>query len=230
MKSNNNNRPRIIFGILLIVVGGLFLLDNYNLFDFSIPGFLFKWQSILIILGGYLFISNSRDTGLILIAIGLIGLYPTFWPLLLVALGLYIIFRQRDSKNHKHGNQGFYNPNPTNININEFLDDVAIFGGGKKIINSQNFRGGKITSIFGGSEIDFYDAKLADGVNYLDVVCIFGGNILHLPKDWNIEFDVVPVFGGYTDNRRKIPNLTLDPNKKLIVKGTFIFGGLEIKD
>ncbi len=227
---NNNNSPRIIFGVILIALGALFLLDNYNLFDFSIPSFIFRWQSILIILGGYLYISNSRDTGLILIAIGLIGLYPTFWPLLLVILGFYIIFRQKGGKCEKPRHKGLYNTDPSNININEFLDDVSIFGGGKKIINSQNFKGGKITSIFGGSEIDFYDAKLADGVNYLDVVCIFGGNTLHLPKDWNIEFDVVPVFGGYTDNRRKIPNLTIDPNKKLIVKGTFIFGGLEIKD
>jgi predicted membrane protein len=227
---NNNNRPRIIFGILLIVLGTLFLLDNYNLFDFSIPSFIFKWQSILIILGAYLLLNNSKDSGLILISIGLIGLFPNFWPLLLVVLGLYIIFRQSRGNSPKSNHKGFYNENPSNLNVNEFLDDVSIFGGGKKIVNSQNFKGGKITSIFGGSEIDFYDAKLADGVNYLDVVCIFGGNTLHLPKDWNIEFDVVPVFGGFSDKRRKIPNLTVDPNKKLIVKGTFIFGGLEIKD
>lgn len=227
---NNNNRPRIIFGILLIVLGSLFLLDNYNLFDFSIPSFVFKWQSILIILGAYLLLNNSKDSGLILISIGLIGLFPNFWPLLLVVLGLYIIFRQSKGNSPQSNHKGFYNDNPSNLNVNEFLDDVSIFGGGKKIVNSQNFKGGKITSIFGGSEIDFYDAKLADGVNYLDVVCIFGGNTLHLPKDWNIEFDVVPVFGGYSDKRRKIPNLTIDPNKKLIVKGTFIFGGLEIKD
>lgn len=227
MKSNY--RSRIILGILFIGFGTLFLLDNYNIINFSFPFQIFDWRNILFIIGAFLLANSRFQPGLILIAIGLIGHFPEFWPLLLVILGLSIIFKPKYNKNKSH-NKGLYNPNPNNLNINEYIDDTSIFGGGKKIIKSENFKGGKITAILGGSDIDLYDSKLAEGINYLEILCIFGGCTLHLPKEWNVEFDVIPILGGFTDSRRKVPNLVYNPNSKIIIKGTCLFGGFEIKD
>ncbi len=226
---NSNYRSRIILGVLLVALCTLFLLDNYNIISFSFPFQIFDWRNILIIIGVFLLSSARFEPGIILISIGLIGHFPQFWPILLVILGLSIIFKPKFNKGKSH-NQPFFNADHTKLNVNEFIDDKSIFGGGQKFIKSESFKGGKITAIFGGSEIDLFDSKLADGINYLEIVCIFGGCTLHIPKEWNVEFDVIPIFGGYSDSRRKIPNLVYNPNSKIIIKGTCVFGGFEIKD
>ena len=66
------------------------------------------------------------------------------------------------------------------------IDDVSIFGGGTKIISSDNFKGGNITAIFGGSEINLTGCKLANGDQVIDVLMIFGGSTIIVPKEWNV--------------------------------------------
>ncbi len=222
---------RAVFGIVLIILGGLFMLDNYGLFDFTIPHIVWDWRSILIMIGAFLLVtSRNRGAGIILIAIGGLGFLPEYWPVLLILLGLYIVMKQNNISSKLFSHASDSHNQSASAATEDYLNDVAIFGGGKKIIQSENFKGGKITAIFGGSEIDLFDCNLADGVNYLDVVAIFGGTTLFLPKDWKVELDLVPIFGGFSDNRRKDPNLTPNINKKLVIKGLVLFGGGEIKD
>ena len=109
------------------------------------------------------------------------------------------------------------------------IDDVAIFGGGKRILHSDNFKGGTITAIFGGSEVDLSNCKLAMGENVIDVMAIFGGMTIFVPSDWKIIVNVFPLFGGFSVKGRKDPNVDYDPAKALIIKGVVIFGGGEIK-
>lgn len=227
--SNRVNNSSVIFGIILIVLGGLFLLDNYGIMEFSIPNFVFRWQSILMILGALLIISSqNRSAGIILIVIGFLGYLPQYWPVLLILLGLLVILKNNNrAKNFINVD---FNINKNSEDSDNYINDVAIFGGSKKVIQSSNFKGGKITAIFGGSEIDLYDCTLADGVNYLDIAAIFGGTTLYVPKDWKVEIDLIPIFGGFSDSRRKDPNAIPNTSKKLIIKGLVLFGGGEIKD
>lgn len=227
--SNRVNNSSVVFGIILIVLGGFFLLDNYGIMEFTIPHFVFQWQSLLMIIGALLIVSSrNRGAGIVLIVIGFLGYLPQFWPILLILLGLFVILKQNNrTKKYFTGNENFNN---TTENSEDYINDIAIFGGGKKIIQSSNFKGGKITAIFGGSEIDLYDCTLADGVNYLDIAAIFGGTTLYIPKDWKVEIDLIPIFGGFSDSRRKDPNAVPNTSKKIIIKGLVLFGGGEIKD
>jgi len=109
------------------------------------------------------------------------------------------------------------------------IDNVAVFGGGKQILHSDNFQGGTITAIFGGSEIDLTQCKLAPGENYIDVLAIFGGTTIFVPKDWKVIVNVFPLFGGFSIKGKKDPSVDYDPTRALIIKGTVIFGGGEIK-
>ena len=219
--------PRLWVGLILIVLGGLFLLNNYDILDFSIPHYIFKWQSILILIGLFIFLTGkNKTTGILLITIGLIGFIPEIWPLLLIGFGIYIILRK---SGHSTG-LGFKSNEDKEKISQDILDDVSIFGGGTKIIQSNKFRGGKVTAIFGGSEIDLLDCKLADGNNIIDVFAMFGGSSFIVPKDWKIVLDIVPIFGGFSDQRRKDPNLVFDENRVLIIKGIVLFGGGEIKN
>ncbi len=211
---------RVLVGILVVAAGAFLLLRNLDYLDFTIPSFLFKWQTILIIIGLILIAASSnRSTGYILILIGGIGLYPEFWPVVLVLIGLYILI-------------GRVKPHKTSENdlSGEDFNDVSIFGGGKKQFHIKDFRGGNITAIFGGSEIDLRDCNLGQGEHVLDIFAIFGGTEIHAPGDWKIVVDIVPVFGGFSDNRRLDPNLVQSEDRVLKIKGLVIFGGGEINN
>lgn len=225
MPGDRGTTARLIIGSFLIIIGSLFLLDNFGYFNLELPyevgRYLFKWQTIIIIIGliAY-FASHSKSAGIIMIIIGLIGFFPGFWPLLLVLIGVYIIYK----KNREHSTNL-----QQNNEVDEF-DDLAVFGGHKKNIDSSNFTGGKSTAIFGGSELDLRDSKLADGKQIIDVLAIFGGSTFIVPSDWNVEIDVFSIFGGFSDKRRKDPYKSVDDKNKLVFKGLVIFGGGEVKN
>ncbi len=222
---DKNTSTRVTAGIILIVIGALFLLDNFNILFFDLPFLVFKWEYILIALGiFFLTTDRSKTAGTILLAIGVFSLLPSVWPLLLVGLGAYIIWGK--GNNHTSNFRKF---SDKNIEHTDFIDDVSIFGGNQKTYTSTNFRGGRITAIFGGGEIDFRTCYLAEGKNILDILTIFGGYEIRVPEDWKIHNDVISIFGGVSDERSKDPNRVYDESKVLILKGLTLFGGIELR-
>ncbi|MBN1639217.1 MAG: hypothetical protein JW866_09630 [Ignavibacteriales bacterium] len=233
MAEKNVSKARIIVASVLIILGLLFLMDNYNIFEINIPNFVFKWQSILIFIGAIIVVvGNNKMTGILLILVGLIGFYGNLWPLILVVIGLYILFKSRDGfGRHSHSNRKIEGGDRREPNLStDVLDEFVMFGGGEKVVQSKNFQGGKVTAIFGGYEIDLLDCELAEGENVIDIFAMFGGVELFVPKDWKVIVKTTPIFGGFGDERRKDPNVVYPDNKILIVKGLVLFGGGEIKN
>lgn len=239
---NSNTTARLIAGLILIVLGGLFLLDNYGIIYFSLPNFLFHWEYILIAIGLFILAtSNNKTAGIILIAIGVFNLFPEFWPLILVGLGIYIILKRNNSKSKispsSNLGEGSTQNNFTSQSggtsaesaLQDSIDDVSIFGGGTKNFSSKNFTGGKMTAIFGGSDVHLENCTLAHGRNELDLFVMFGGYEIYVPQDWNVVVDVIPIFGGFSDKRMKDPNRVYEDDKILVIKGMVLFGGGEIK-
>jgi predicted membrane protein len=226
----NKHDKRLWFGLFLVIIGGAWLLDNLNVLNF-LPGFLISWKTFLIGLGLYLiFGPKQKGTGLILIAVGGIFLLDDFdvvdirnfwhliWPAVIIIIGIGLIARRRTSNVDTSATAGY-----------DVIDDVSVFGGGEKVVNSQNFQGGRITAVFGGSEIDFRNAELAEGKHVLDVFCMFGGSSIIVPPNWHVQMDVTAVLGGASDNRKSVLQVVPDQNKTLIVKGFAMFGGVEVK-
>ena len=227
MGKNTLSSPRVILGIILIVLGGLFLMDNYGIFYFELPDFLFHWQMIFIIIGLVILITaHNKTAGVIFLAIGLLNYLPELWPLILVAVGFAIIYRRGGYRRSTAHGSDETNPNNT---IDETINDISIFGGGTKVFHSDNFKGGNIVAIFGGSEIRLTECKLAEGENVLELTALFGGSTILVPRDWNVRIDILPVFGGFGDKRIKDPNLVFDNSRTLMIKGIVLFGGGEIK-
>jgi predicted membrane protein len=228
MEELKNNR-RAIIGILLICAGLLLIAVNLDWLPWNLKGTLFSWQGLVILIGLFFLISReNRLAGFILIGIGVFFVIPriwdipfdwhrVFWPAVFVAIGLLLLTR-------KWG----YSRLPVENGI-DFIDDNAIFGGGDKVITSQNFRGGKLTAIFGGSKIDFRSANLAKGRNVLDVFFMFGGTKLIVPTNWDVRIEVSSIFGGFSDKRRTRPDEVRDPSRELVVKGVTMFGGGDIE-
>ena len=84
-----------------------------------------------------------------------------------------------------------------------------------------------MVNIFGGSEIDLTQADM-QAPAVLEVTALFGGATLIVPSNWAIKSEAFTLFGGISD-KRKIGPLTHSAQKTIILKGTMIFGGMEIK-
>lgn len=230
-----SGRAHLLLGIVLMFLGLFLIADLADIIPWRMRDFLFTWQALLIFLG-LVFLSNkdNKGTGLILITIGSFFLLPRFfdlpyywrslfWPSMLILLGLVVIFGSR-----RHGGGStFFGGSRRRGSSEDFLDDVDVFGGGDRIINSQNFQGGKITHIFGGSKYDMTNARLAPGNNNLEIVWIFGGSKFIIPEGWNVKVEVTSIFGGFSDKRVRSIVVT-DSDRTLVISGQIIFGGGEI--
>jgi predicted membrane protein len=230
--NRHHGNSRFVLGALVIIAGILLVLKNVGILPWQVTEIVFSWQMLLIVIG---IVSISRKNnfvpGVILIAIGSYFLIPEFtntpelfskffWGGILMLLGVMIIFRTMTYR-------GIHNVR-VDGDSQDYVDEVSIFGGSEKRMTTKNFRGGRITSIFGGSNLDFSDSKLAEGISELDVLSVFGGFKLIVPADWTIKIETMSVLGGITDKRSKYVDDA--SGKILIIKGISIFGGGEIKN
>ena len=223
---------------VLLIAMGLFIGIRHN---FRSPAWF-----ILMVIGGVFLLKSDEFA----------GYFPginltSVWPIALIILGLFFILRPRqrhrqwqDYVNNKVESkidetltaQGepsdvkadtAYSQPAQSILSEDYIDSTSIFGGVKKNIISKNFKGGDITNIMGGSEIDLTQADI-NGIVTIDLTQVFGGTKLIVPSNWQVKAQMAAIFGGVED-KRSIQNTALDPNKILILDGTSIFGGIEIR-
>ena len=247
MEEHRNIGSRVILGIILIVIGGIYLLKSFNL---PIDIEIFSFPFILVVVG-IIIILNSRNKifGVVLFIAGLLFFFSDkifIGPLLIILLGIYIIFRHRtrrsrvvenplpdsnpDEKKERGPDSDFEKKRFYDSSIKrDYLDDISVFGGGHKVIYSDSFKGGNITAIFGGSEIDLTQCKLAPGENIIDVVIIFGGATIIVPNNWDVIMNVTPLFGGFSNKKSRYQSSGSAPFGTLVIKGVILFGGGEIK-
>jgi predicted membrane protein len=221
-------------GIFILLIGVAALLKS-SLSDF--PDWVFSWQMLLIALGFFIGLRhNFRDyTWLILVTIGGIFLindvYPEFtfrrymWPLALILIGIFIIVRPKHRGRHGFGNVAGIDDET--FSQEDYIQGTSIFGGTKKNIISKKFKGGDLVSIFGGTELDLSQSDFT-GTAIIDLTTIFGGTKLIVPSNWSVKSDAVTIFGGI-DDKRKMQIMPENPDKLLLLKGTVLFGGIEIK-
>ena len=233
MEENKNPvDKRVLLGSILIGLGALFFLNSLDIFSFNFGRVIFSWPFFFIVIGMYLTLNTNRKMlGGILAGLGFVFIIPRILPsvdyngsvvlaIFLIAIGSYIVLNQR-KKTDEVDELGRI--------TKDVIDDVAIFGGGTKIVTSDNFRGGNITAVFGGSEIILKGSKLAEGTNSIDILAVFGGTTIVVPNDWNVVMNVTSIFGGFSNKSIKDPSAFVDQNKTLIIKGLVVFGGGELK-
>jgi predicted membrane protein len=226
-----NNRA--IVGVILVIVGLFLVIRNTDFLPSYLDNIIFSWPMLLVTIGLVITVGSSggKTSGIVIMAVGAFFLIPhifretfhlynLFWPSIFIIVGIIFIFSRRRSWNTVSSSSAVGD---------DYIDYVHIFSGGERQIVSQNFRGGKVTSIFGGSEIDLTRAKLAPGRNEIELACVFGGATLIVPDDWYVTVEVVPVLGGFSDSRKINPAKPVDTTKQLVIKGAVVFGGGEIK-
>jgi hypothetical protein len=103
MELEKQTRPhrQALWGGLLMALGGAFLLDRLGVVD--IPSLSKLWPAVLLVLGAFRLFDGRPGSAAMLSLMGLaffaaefhwLGLtWATFWPLLIVAVGVGIVIR-----------------------------------------------------------------------------------------------------------------------------------------
>ena len=230
----DSGNHRLIPAVVLIGIGALFLLGNLHIIP-SMNWFDF-WPVILIVIGALKLVDASHrgnyTGGAILLGVGAVflvsnlGILPfpvwDLWPLALIAVGAALLF-QRVS----WPDIGRFDGRASNVTAGD-LNLTAVFGGGKRKITSDDFRGGTISAVFGGFELDLRSAVMRTNAAVLRIDAVFGGVEIKIPEGWCASVEGTGIFGGYSDETTH-PPMTPD-TKRLIVKGGAVFGGVVVKN
>jgi predicted membrane protein len=110
------------------------------------------------------------------------------------------------------------------ITHEDTINEVAIFGPLDKVISSKDFRGGKLTAVFGGGDVDLREAQTTATEIELEITAVFGGIDIRFPKHWRVESNGVAILGGYSNKTQGDGSVTVR------VKGTAAFGGVELRN
>jgi hypothetical protein len=222
--------PQLVVGLLIIVAGVLFTLENLG-FLYA-EDYLRYWPAGLIAIGATKLWQTARDrtggafSGVIFVIAGAWLLLDNVrivhlsfweaWPMLLVLVGASIVWRglRQRTADAPAGD--------SNATISAF----AMMAGLNRGNNSKTFRGGEITAIMGGCELDLRQAAI-DGEAVIDVFAMWGGIEIRVPEDWTVVGRVNPVLGGYEDKTRPPTGAT---RHQLVIRGFVIMGGVEVKN
>lgn len=216
--------PQMVIGVSLSLIGILLILDNTGIAHTK--SILRLWPVTLVGFG-LIKLRYARHTGNILVSIALIffGVMLTldrldvlsfrwtqWWPVVLIAAGILIVLRQR--WDHAPSVSG------DSLNMN------AIFGGQQHRFQTSRFQGGKVTAVMGGCDIDLRHSQMDPGDAVVDLFALWGGVSMKIPTDWTIVVESTAIIGGI-DNSTTPPPID---TKRLIIRGTIIMGGVELKN
>lgn len=222
--------PQALFGVIVIIVGVLFTLDNLNLIDAA--EYLQYWPAGLVavgllklwqarggqgIIGGLFFVALGSWMLLERIVAIQIRLHDV-WPLFFVFLGGYMVWKGFGGSRRAHS-----------VDDNARVSALAIMAGVVRGNNSPVFEGGDLTAIMGGCEIDLREASIAPGTEaVIDVFAFWGGIEIRVPEDWTVVSRVTPLMGGLEDKTR--PTSSGAAAKRLVLRGIAFMGGVGVKN
>jgi len=228
---------KIIVGIIIIAAGVILLLGTLG-YDLDIDLFDY-WPLILIAVGIKIMVSHhdSKDIlwGFFLLTIGvLLQLnkldyidisFHDIWPLILIYIGIQIIISGGKHRIRSKHNMGHINIKNEDVK-GDMINISAILGGGEYHYSNKKLKGGKISAIMGGCEIDLRDSDFEGEELIINTFALMGGIEMRIPQSWDVVLEGTPILGGMSDQTKTLNG----SKKKLIITGEAIMGGVEIKN
>ena len=221
---------KILLGILLLVLAVLIVLNTFGItnIDFFFPG----WWALFIIVPCFIGIFTERDkagnvmglllgVGLLLAAQDVID-FSMLWKLAIPAIIIFaavnmIIVGFRGKRTKKEA--------VITAKSDDCSTEFIMFGGNEvKVSPEQEFKGAKLTAIFGGIDYDLSDAVITQDCT-IEAVTVFGGIDIILPKNVNVKSNAVGIFGGVENKNYTVPGA----EATVYITGAAIFGGVDIK-
>lgn len=222
-----------IWGLFLILVGIILGLNSFGVTNINL--FFDGWWTVFIIapsLNG-LIKGGDRTGALIGLIIGVFLLLSCqdvldfklfvklFIPAILIIIGLSIFFKDKvkDVAVKKMGK----------INAKEIDMEhtyTSTFSEEKINLDNEKLESCAINSIFGSVSLDLRNAIIDEDIVINNYV-VFGGVTIKVPKDVNIVVKTTSIFGGVDNKTGR--NKTKENVKTIYIKGTILFGGIDIK-
>jgi len=224
---------RILLGIVIAVFGVLLLLGNLDIIE---TRHILRYWPVVFIAFGVMKIRQTRDTAGYVIGAGLIaaGALMTlnaagvisfrmrdWWPVFMIFGGIYVVAESMNRR--KDGDASWMKA--IDGGRDSVVSNTAFMSGGVVRCDSQDFRGGELTAVMGGLELDLRQATIQKEA-VLNVFALWGGIEIRVPQDWSVVTNGVPILGGIED--KTIP--PMQPAKRLVIDGYAIMGGVEIKN
>ncbi|NUN69504.1 MAG: hypothetical protein HUU02_07305 [Bacteroidetes bacterium] len=230
---------QFIFGLMIIGVGLVFMLDNLQVIDAGTV--LYFWPALLIVFGISKVAQSSNRSGQIFgwifVAVGALMMLDRmdvidfriwdWWPVVLIVIGINFLRGSRSRTQLKAETSPYQTASPAGDDGNAYIRNTALMSGVKRIITSKEFRGGELSALMGGCEIDLRDAEMKGNQALIDVNIIMGGLELRVPVGWNVVVETTPIMGGVEDRTYPSKDGT---GKRLVLTGTIIMGGIEVKN
>lgn len=216
----------IIVGLVVITFGLSLLASNLGWTDAQ---YFFRsaWPLLLVLAGAGILLQRRQGHGFWGVALILAGLWSfaaqqhwlrvNFWavfgPTLIVLVGASLIWR------------AVTRPRPESLG-DSYIHSFAVFSGAE-LRPTAPFQGADLTAVLGGAKLDLTGTPMAGDSATVDVFAFMGGVEILVPSDWNVVLKVGSFMGACVDKRR--PS-TLPSTKQLIIRGSSIMGGVEIKN
>lgn len=215
-------------GAVLLLLGGLLFADNLDLIDVRL--YWRYWGAIPLLLGVAKLLGGGsrgdRGFGVVLSIFGGSQLAKAFgyWSpspadivaLIFIGVGLHFLFRGL-----------FGRPEPAvRPDSSDWISAFAVMSGFERSVNAQAFRGGDLTAVMGGCEIDLRSASMRAPAS-IDVFVMWGGIEIKVPEDWTVDLQGMPLLAGFVDKTRAPAVAT---EKRLVIRGVALMGGVEIRN
>jgi hypothetical protein len=238
--------PPAFFGLVLLAMGALFLLDNLDIIEARYVWRTF-WPLLFIGWGVSRVVSGDHGRFLPWLAIGggsvLLGrvlfgwdinLARIFWPVVLMALGLHILYRswRRPATVHASaggpsaadlaGGESGAAPDPSSS-----FRDSAFLGSVERRSVSQTFRGGDATAFMGSVAIDLRESRMASNEATVDVSVVMGSIEMRIPRGWTVESRVSALLGSFEDLTDTPVEM---PANRLVIRGSALMGSVEVRN
>jgi predicted membrane protein len=225
--------PRLIVGLMIVVLGIIYLAGNLDIIDTRVPlrfippalfaavgiGMLMspsvrpdgravdkRWAFVWLFISAWLFAYQFHWID--------IGFWDLVFPVLLLFVGARLVQRALNSPDEKSGESG------------QQTRAFAFLSGAELRTFTQPIKESEVMAILSGVKLDLTSAQIEGDSATLQVTAIMGGVEIYAPSDWNIVSDVLPILGAYVDKRR--PTATI-PTKTLHITGIVLMGGVEVK-
>jgi predicted membrane protein len=233
------NNGRVIGGVVLLVIGVAFLLQQMDIM--YITHWLFSWPMWLIVWGIFAGARNNfRNSGwLIIVLVGLVGLsdkvFPGFdawnyaWPVAIIVFGFWLIARRNQKWDDEKWKRKWERKN-NNRKWDKYDYKYGKWGAQDPVVtpvtpvdpvNPTDSTTGSTT----GTNVppSFNTSKSYSGDDTLDTVSVFG-NVVKAVFSKNFRGgDVVNIFGG-----TELDLTQADINGRVIIDIVQIFGGSKI--
>ena len=217
---------RTLFGLILILLGVLFFLDQTDLADFG--DIISQWWPLILIgIGLAQALQTPRNllAATIFVTLGVLFLlsnlwdlsfWSVVWPLAIIGAGVWLLVKRDRTA-------------PSASSEAETIYLTATFAGLETASTSRSFRGGSLNATFGGLELDLHQAILAPEGATLSATALFGGIDIRVPRSWRVIVEGNPIFGGI-ENSATLDTDTPESAPSLTIKASVLFGGLEINN